>query len=957
MSPLLQSFIHEARDNLEVASRCLLALEQAPDDSSLLDELFRAMHTIKGASGLFEDLSEFSRLLHVIEDGLDQVRSHTLPLTPALTDIIFDALDVITQWLDSVEATQALPETAPTQLSEQLAILAQAFQGETVQSETAQGESASSEQTALEATEGTSPALQASSNQSGAPAWVLALPDATRRQLVKAAQESDSEALVVVTFTPPEECFFQGHDPLQSVKMVPGLQALHLSPREPWPALEELDPFRCQLDFSFVALTTEDAVLHHLRYLSESVSVAPLAVEALIQPAGEVGSNDLDNELFTPFVEEAARLAEAYDWPSLQQRLAPLQELCGDTLYQHSVVHWLALALRCEPPSRLVVLALIDALTTGEYAPHKVAAKPVPANTRASTGDSLVASSTAAVAAGEGDTPHGDVEEGEEALAYQVLVQQAEVLATPVKPELFASRLVAVANVVQRMLSHLGDAQAQHSTLQEALTAAQAQQDSQPLKEWLKAWLDNYVAKRDAATHDAAFTPTPAPVNAQAPLSPAVPEQAKVDSQHNPQPHDHSAEKAAKADKPGATSQTIRVEQQRIDELMTLAGELVVAKNALPFLAKHATEGMSPGEIAKELNSHYANIDRIADRLQQAVMGARMVPLSVVFQRFPRLVRDMTRKLDKHAELVLEGEETEADKHVVDHLADPLIHLVRNSLDHALESPAERLAAGKPEKGMIKLRAQALDDQVLIEVMDDGRGIDVDKLKQKAYQRGLLDEQKLETITHQEALQLIFAAGLSTAEKVSDISGRGVGMDAVRTAVAASGGQISVASEPGEGTTIRILLPLSMAVARVMMVRIGEQDYGIAMANIRETVRVPTTAIHRIKHSESIVLRDKLIPLKRTRTLLGLENAPPRDEEAILIVELDGQQVGLVIDDFRQGIDIVQKPMEGIMAGYQLYSGSALMGDGRVLLVINLPALINRSEPAAISGERYADRV
>ncbi|MGY4879215.1 chemotaxis protein CheW [Vreelandella aquamarina] len=900
MNPLLQSFINEARDNLEVASRCLLVLEKAPADGELLDELFRAMHTIKGASGLFENLSDFSRLLHVIEDGLDKVRDHTLALTPELTDCIFDALDVATQWLGSIEASEALPASAPVQLSEQLGALNQAFQAAPGEAPAAMSEPAAP----------LAPEDAVSTPPASAPLWVRELPDGRRRALFEACPGNAETPLLEVVFTPPEECFFQGHDPLQNVKTLDGLQVLRITLREPWPALETLDPFRCVLDITLLALADEAAVRHHFRYLAESLQISTLPAEALIHPAGEQGESD--DELFVPFAAEAMPLAEAADWQALGQRLMPLRELCGERLYQHSIVHWLALALRLPEPPQTVILGLIDSLATGgDYqprAPHSSHpfAQPVSA----------------------GQLPPLQVSGDQAAVAYQILQQQLEVLQTPVSETLFAPRLATVEALIRRMLGHLE--QVPEAGFETALQAARTQQQSQPLASWLESWLALPAQPAPAVLPLAEPLAVSEPTNSSSPVA--------------------TSEPGKKIEKAHAPSHTIRVEQQRIDELMTLAGELVVAKNALPFLAKHASEGMTPNAIAKELTSHYANIDRIAERMQQAVMGARMVPLSVVFQRFPRLVRDMTRKLDKNAELVLEGEDVEADKHVVDHLADPLVHLVRNSLDHALEGPAERQAAGKPAKGMIKLRAQALDDQVLIEVIDDGRGIDAEKLKQKAYQRGLIDEQKLDTITHQEALQLIFAAGLSTAEKVSDISGRGVGMDAVRTAVAASGGTISVASEPGQGTTLRILLPLSMAVARVMMIRIGEQDYGIAMSSIRETVRVPASAIHRIKRSENIVLRDKLIPLKRMRSLLGLEAAEAHEEEAVLIVEHNGEQVGLVIDDFRQGMDVVQKPMEGIMAGYSLYAGSALMGDGRVLLIINLAALLSQPVQASAEG-------
>ncbi|MET0051017.1 MAG: chemotaxis protein CheA [Candidatus Thiodiazotropha sp.] len=389
------------------------------------------------------------------------------------------------------------------------------------------------------------------------------------------------------------------------------------------------------------------------------------------------------------------------------------------------------------------------------------------------------------------------------------------------------------------------------------------------------------------------------------------------------------------------SNKVLRVDQARIDTLMDLVGELVVAKNSLPFLAKRAEEDFGIRELAKEIKAQYAVINRLSDELQSAMMAVRMVPVSSVFQRFPRLVRDLSRKLGKDIRLVMEGEDTEADKNVIENLADPLIHLVRNSLDHGIEGPAERREAGKPEQGTLILRAIPKDDQVIIEIVDDGKGIDPNVIKQKAYEKGIIDEAQLESISDQEAIELIFAAGLSSKEDASDLSGRGVGMDVVRTAVAESGGSVSVSSELGKGSKLSLALPLSMAVTRVMMIEVADQTYGISMEVIRETVRVPSASIERIKQDEAIVLRNKLIPLRRMRKVLGLpSNAQPLDEEAVLIVSLAGQEIGLIIDEFQEGIDIIQKPLEGVMEAYPMYAGATLLGDGRVLLILDLKELV-----------------
>ncbi|MGA2290506.1 chemotaxis protein CheA [Bradyrhizobium sp.] len=390
-----------------------------------------------------------------------------------------------------------------------------------------------------------------------------------------------------------------------------------------------------------------------------------------------------------------------------------------------------------------------------------------------------------------------------------------------------------------------------------------------------------------------------------------------------------------------APSRTLRVDQQKVDSLMNLIGELVVAKNSLPFLARRAEQQFGSRELGREIKDQYGVIDRIAQELQGAVMAIRMMPVGQVFQRFPRLVRDLARKLGKQVDLVIEGEDTEADKNVIESLFDPLLHMVRNSLDHGVESPEARAACGKPGAAKVKLLARRDGDQVVIEVVDDGRGIDPEVIKRKAYERGLIDEARLAAITDDEATMLVFAAGFSTAESISDVSGRGVGMDVVRNAVEKAGGRIAMTSVKGAGTTVRIDLPLSMAVSRVMTVALGKNLFGVPMDLIEGIVKVPRSDVVRIKTSEAFVLRDRVVPLVRLTQLLELpDEAAAGEEIAVLVVRVNGQTVGLGISAFGEGMEVILKPLEGMLAKITGYAGTALLGDGRVLLVLDLKELI-----------------
>jgi len=324
-------------------------------------------------------------------------------------------------------------------------------------------------------------------------------------------------------------------------------------------------------------------------------------------------------------------------------------------------------------------------------------------------------------------------------------------------------------------------------------------------------------------------------------------------------------------------------------------------------------------------------------------MQVRMMPVSFIFQRFPRLVRDISHRLGKEINLVLEGEDTEADKNIIESLGDPLMHIVRNSLDHGIEQPDIRRASGKPPAGTLTIRASQESARVIIEIKDDGKGIDPEVIKRKAYENGLIDEERLDRITDHEAIQLVFAAGFTTAEAVSDLSGRGVGMDVVRSAMEKINGTILLESEKNKGTTLRLSLPLSMAVTNVMMVESNNQIFGIPMEIVLETVRVSRKDIRFIKKVETTILRGRIVPLKGLNALLGLGTPPQanaEDELAVIVIHHGDEPVGIIVDDFRETVDIILKPMAGVLAELAAYSGSALLGDGSVLMVLNVKEIL-----------------
>ena len=381
----------------------------------------------------------------------------------------------------------------------------------------------------------------------------------------------------------------------------------------------------------------------------------------------------------------------------------------------------------------------------------------------------------------------------------------------------------------------------------------------------------------------------------------------------------------------------VKVEQEVLDTMMKLVGEMIVAKNALPFLVKRAEDVHGNRRLSLEIKSEYEAINRIVEDMQASIMQMRMVPVSHVFQRYQRLVRDISRRLEKKVTLHMEGEDTKADKNIVEELADPLVHLIRNACDHGLETPQERLDNGKSETGHITLSARQLEDQVVVAVRDDGRGINVDKVRKKAVENGLATADAVEKLDDKAAMQLILQPGFSTADQISDLSGRGVGMDVVNSMVKRAGGRLWIDSNAGAGSEISIALPVSMAVSQVMMFEVGPTLYGISIENIVETVRVPAKQVHEFKSTEQILLRGRLIPLRRARTTFGLpvKTYEPDDELSILVVRNGEQELGLVVDRVRSEADVKLETIEDCLnpAGY--FSGAALLGDGSIMLLIN----------------------
>lgn len=393
---------------------------------------------------------------------------------------------------------------------------------------------------------------------------------------------------------------------------------------------------------------------------------------------------------------------------------------------------------------------------------------------------------------------------------------------------------------------------------------------------------------------------------------------------------------ANKANK--VASHTVRVDIEKLDVLMNLVSELIIAKNGL-VSASVSEDGSS------STNQNFAEqieyLERVTTNLHESVMKVRMMPIESVFAKYPRMIRDLNKKLDKKMELYMTGEETELDRTVIDEIGDPIMHLLRNSADHGLESAEVRAERGKPEVGSIWLDAFQEGNNVVIEVRDDGNGIDVDKVKRKAVEKGAITQEQADAMSEKEAVDLLFRPSFSTAEQVTDVSGRGVGLDVVKSKIEALGGDVEVKTTYGEGSTFSIRLPLTLAIIQALMVKVGDEKYAISLGSIETIEDVPISDIKYVHAKEVINLRGNVIPLIRMRELLDVPGEPEDSENIVIVIVRKGDKLaGLVVDNLIGQMEIVIKSLGKYININRMISGATILGDGSVALIIDANTLV-----------------
>ncbi|MCG5500454.1 Hpt domain-containing protein, partial [Ectothiorhodospira lacustris] len=668
MNPLLDQFISESRDAIQSIGERLLQLENAPTDHELMDELFRLVHTLKGNSGLF-DFPELTRVLHGAEDLMDAVRDGRISYSQSLADQLLDAMDFVSALLDEILRNGNGDLPAESERTAAALALTDALR----QLITGQGARINPATPAPEPAMASAPVTTSCADEPPASTFPLArIPEAARMDAYR--RMVHGQPCSWVSYRPDEDCFFKGEDPFYQITQLPTPLWRRVSAREPWSAPETLDAYRCLLHFESIIPMDLQTLTEHFRYIPDQVELSPLSPAMLVMPTGDAH----DGIPTAEYLQTATAKLQSGDHEGLIQASRLLLELSSPGLRVASALRWLLLVLETRPEDVPLQQQLLDEIRHGAGISQGT-----------DTAKAAAPPSLAASVQGITDPIAGIIE------------TQAEILALSDAPPWLPGRLRAVAASLRAAFTHAGQL-TRLDGLDEALQAALDQSASAPLARWLAA---------HALPAKVGTDPVPAAPPTAAPVSPA----ATPGTGNGP---GDTRKFGRRMEDAHAGPSAIKVDQAKIDRLMNLIGEMIVAKNALPYLAARAEDVFGVRELSREIKGQYGTLNRIADEMQDAIMQVRLLPVSFVFQRFPRLVRDTAHKLGKEVRLVLEGEATEADKNVIESLADPLVHIIRNSLDHGLEPPEERRAAGKPAAGRLAISARSESDRVVIEITD-----------------------------------------------------------------------------------------------------------------------------------------------------------------------------------------------------------------------------------------------
>ncbi len=1049
---LISDFIIESREHLETIEPNLLELEKSPENLVLLNDIFRPMHSLKGASG-FLGLNRINKLAHRAENVLDELRKGTMSVDSTIMDIILATTDAFNNMLNNLESTNSEGDVPTEHLidlldrilaGERFSSMEEALNGggtapaqetaaepvieaqvveeqpavEAPAAEPALEQAAEAPQEQIEAPVAEAPAAeQAPEPAAGNPVpaasgrkrkvlpsseWILSLPkkaplplsafgEEHLRDFIDEALDNISglyDGLIELEKISNEHedthelvnTLFRNFHNLKGNSGLIGYHDLNALTHEAETLLNrarqgELVITNDLIDLLLVVVDVMEALTRSINVSGNSADIFDTS-ELLAQLQDAVAGNPpcLPPSIFLPDdeqgAEESPQETAQNTQDTAQQAGAPeLQEVSGAGIKEMPLTSIGAGLLDSDDD-----LALFQSTVKQQYAVIQYALKELEkAPTLKAQQDALFRGYTA-IQNASSFMEFAELKEYAQRTAN--IVDQGrtsdvgfECLIPLLDQE--TDIIVEMANnAIEQALIAKNPELAQQKEEAAKPAAAEAPKQEAPKQEEPKAAPAAPSAPAEVKAPEApkqeALKPAPAPAAPKAtPAAPAAPTPAAPKAAPAPAAQPAAAPKAdashpngakpgepAKHDK--ATTSSIRVDYEKLDHLMNLIGELLINRNRYAMITKNLESNANEIDIvsvAQDLSETTYAMSRVSDDLQDTLMKVRMLPVSSVFTRFPRLVRDLSRKVNKDIELIFEGEETELDKSIIEAINDPLMHLIRNSVDHGIEDAEKRIAHGKSATGHVTLRAYHKGNSVVIEIEDDGQGIDPDKMREVAVRKGIISADDAKALTDREAIELIFAPGFSSAEVVTDISGRGVGMDVVRTNIKNLKGNVTVHTVKNQGTRFTLSLPLTLAIIEALMIKMGDQTYAIPLDAVATTTKLESNILTSINGRNAVTLRGEVLGIVDLGELLDLPETVNNDIISVVILQDNDRRIGLVVNQLLDRQEIVIKPLGMYLNNIQGLSGASIMGDGSVVLILDPHEIYTMASPKAIANQ------
>jgi len=912
MDPLLEQFLQEARENLAFIDQNIE--EIGGDDPELLNSVFRAAHTLKGGSGIvgFESVKVIT---HHAEDLLDMLRGGKLEFQEGMTEALFDAFDEVMNLIEAAEETEQIVDADE----------------ETVQNIVASLSAQMGKELAGEV-EWERPFLliEEISNVINPSLRTLNGSSSYKVNFTNSVLNEDfckNENLYAITFDVDESCMVYGNDPVYTLSLL-GDRVLGVyscmsehNAKAVLSGTEDEDGLLLKASLTAYIYATYEEIEDSLFNFIDELQFLPLDIQTLLS------INVGDTGLSIDSLKELSNIAEDLDLVSIVEEVKRSMELVGaDTLQYAQLQRFLDIAGLIKESDVPKLASFFENLHKGKVL-H-------PSN------DLVVDNSDANV-----------IQDKPKAEATKEDVAQIEPAPTTqeAKPKADASTQAILDGMLVQQLRALD-----FVTNDEDLARVETIMDSMrkyfpsmpehfASKEEIRTFLESELGmKNDAevAEEEIAVVQTEVPSvkeKVQEPISKVAVKKDEVLVEKKAPVKVEKAE-AQKA----IVGKTVKIDQESIDSLMNVAGELLVAKNSLPYLADGVT-AMTHDVIKREIMEKYIFINRLTEQLQDLIMGMRMLPISYVFDRYPKLVRDIAKKLGKKVKLEMLGGETKLDKNMIEMLADPMIHIMRNSLDHGIEMPDVRSQKGKDSSGTVRLKAYAESDRIVIEIIDDGAGINTERVANKVIDKGLMTIEEIDALSDDERAELVLLPGLSTAEEITEFSGRGVGMDVVKKSIEGFGGTIKIKTKANQGTVITLAIPVSLAVTSLLHIQMNGIHYGIPMDAVSETVKIEKSEVEYLHNEPFIYLRGEVIPLLFIKSMLD-DSEMDSKPLSIVVLNIKDNLLAVVVNDFIGQLDVVQKPLVGMMAGHPLFSGTALLGNGQIIMAMDPLGLLGISQ-------------